>query len=166
VLTEFIDWNLQREQRYRVECQTRWDSKFEASESAVGLSLIQVLKTYRRPLLINSVVQADGLRSRIDALELVHLGAKRKCQQYIPIRMVPREKLTREDKCLLAFDALTLSRAVGKVPAFGKIVYGNDFRILRVKLHGLLRIVRSTVDRIANQQATDKPPDPVLVGAT
>jgi predicted RecB family nuclease len=162
VLSEFIDWNLQREQRYRVECQARWDSKCEAPESLFGLPLIEVLKTYRSPLLINSVVQADGLRSSIDALELVQLGAKRKSQQYVPIRMIPREKLTREDKCRLAFDALTLSKAVGKVPAFGRIVYGNDFRILRVKLHGLLRIARSTVDKISNQQASDRPPDPVL----
>ncbi|HEV2491964.1 MAG TPA: TM0106 family RecB-like putative nuclease [Terriglobia bacterium] len=162
VLSEFIDWNLQRERRYRAECQARWDSECESLESLTSLPLIETLKSQRYPLLINSVVQVDGFRSSIDALEQICLGARRKRQQYIPIRMIPREKLTREDKCLLAFDALTLSRAVGKVPEFGKIVHGNDFRMLRVKFDSLMRITRSMVDKLVSQQASDKPPEPVL----
>ena len=162
VLNEFTDWNLQRERRYRMECQARWDSTYEAPASPVDPPLIELLKSGRHPLLINAVTQADGLRAATHALELVTLGAKRKSRQYIPIRMIPREKLTREDKLLLAFDALTLSMALGKVPAFGKIVCGQDFRIVRVKLEGLLKVARSTVDKIANQQAADKQPDLAL----
>ena len=72
--------------------------------------------------------------------------------------MIPSEKLTRDDKYLLAFDALVLSGIVGTAPACGKIIHGSEFRVLRVKLTGLLKAARSIVEKIAQQQASDEPP--------
>jgi hypothetical protein len=84
-------------------------------------------------------------------LERTSLDTKRKWGYYIPIRMIPREKLTRDDKYLLAFDALTLTVAVGKVPEFGKIIHGGDFRTLKIKLPALLKTARSIVEKIARE---------------
>lgn len=162
VSTEFIEWNVQVEHEYRERCQAQWVSKVGAPGPLPSSSLGEELRSGRYPLLINPVMQTEGLRSRPDALERVTLRGKKKGHYYIPIRMILREKLTKEDKCLLAFDALILSTAVGKVPAFGKIIHGRNFRVSRVKLGGLLRTARSTAEKIARQLADKKPPEIVL----
>jgi hypothetical protein len=51
---------------------------------------------------------------------------------------------------------------VGKVPEFGKIIHGGDFRTLKIKLPALLKTARSIVEKIARQQASEEPPFPVL----
>jgi predicted RecB family nuclease len=137
-------------------------SKSEVPEPLSGPSCIEELKSGRYPLLIDSIVRVEGLQSNIDALEWISLGTKRKQGYYIPIRTSPREILTREDKCLLAFDAIVLSQAVDKVPAYGKIIHGRDFRVVKVKLPGLLKTARSIVEDIAKQQSSNDAPPPVL----
>jgi predicted RecB family nuclease len=161
-LNETIDWHAQLEQNYRARARARLASKFEVPEPLSGPSCIEELKSGRYPLLIDSVVRVAGLQSNIDALEWISLGTKRKQGYYIPIRTSPREKPTREDKFLLAFDAIVLSLAVGQVPASGRIIHGKDFRVLKVKLPGLLKTARPIVEEIAKQQSSNDAPPPVL----
>jgi hypothetical protein len=142
VLNETIDWHAQLELSYRARAQARLASKSEVPEPLSGTSCIEELKSGKYLLLIDSIVRVEGLQSNIDALEWISLGTKRKQGYYIPIRTSPREKLTREDKFLFAFDAIVLSQAVGQVPAYGRIIHGRDFRILKVKLPGLLKTAR------------------------
>jgi hypothetical protein len=70
----------------------------------------------------------------------------------IPIRFVPNERIINDDKLLLAFDALALSNNLGKVPLFGRIIYGNNQTSVRVKLADLIEKARSVVNKIAAQQ--------------
>ena len=44
--------------------------------------------------------------------------------QFIPIRFIFTNKLTRDDRLLLAFDALVLSEALGREVGLGKIAIG------------------------------------------
>jgi len=48
--------------------------------------------------------------------------------QFVPIRFVFRNKLNRDDKLLLAFDARVLSEALSREVGLGKIVYGGTMR--------------------------------------
>ena len=54
------------------------------------------------------------LESRLHAVERVPSEGRGKPAQFIPIRFVFRNKLTKDDRLLLAFDALVLSRADSK----------------------------------------------------
>jgi predicted RecB family nuclease len=162
VSNEIIDWHAQVEQSYRGRVRARLAYQFGVPEPLSGTSCIDDLKSGRYPLVIGSVVRVEGLQSNIDALEWIRLGIKRKQGYYIPIRTNPREKLTREDKFLLAFDAIVLSLAVGQVPAFGRIIHGKDFRVLKVKLPGLMKAARQIVQEIAKQHASNDAPPPVL----
>jgi len=162
VSNEIIDWHAQLELSYRARSRARLASKLEVPEPLSGSSCIEELKSSRYPLLINSTVQTEQLRSHIDTLEWTRPDRKSKRGYYIPVRMVSREKIAREDKYLLAFDALVLSEAMGKVPAFGKIIHGRDFRVLNVKLPGLLKTARLIVEEIAKQQLSNDAPPPVL----
>ncbi len=46
--------------------------------------------------------------------------------QFVPIRFVFRNKLTQDDRLLLAFDALILSQLLGREVSLGKIIHGDD----------------------------------------
>lgn len=162
ILSDFIDWCLRLENNYHKSCKARLASQFGVSETPSGQSCVEDLKRYKYPLLISPVVDSEGLRSNIDALEIVPRNMKQKRAFYAPIRMIPSETITKEDRCLLAFDALTISAAVGRVPVYGKIIHGKDHRVLRVKLAGLLDIARSIVEKIAKQQESPHSPQPVL----
>jgi predicted RecB family nuclease len=77
----------------------------------------------------------------------------------VPIRFVPGEKIAKGDKLLLAFDALVLSAALGKMPAFGKITHGQKQVATKVILDAWVKTARSIIEKILAQQASP----PVLV---
>jgi len=85
-----------------------------------------------------------------------------KYRGYIPIRFVPNEKLSRRDKLLLAFDAYTLSLALGTTPTIGKIMHGMDQRTVTIRLAPLISVVRLMVEKICTQTTSPEPPQLVL----
>ncbi len=117
----------------------------------------------RKPrLVVKCRVQAKDLQSHVDALERVPDPGKAKHYPYIPIRFVPNEKVTKYDKLLLAFDALVLTTATGKIPLYGKIVHGGEQGVIKVPLAGLMETTRAVVDKIAAQQGRSTSPQLIL----
>ena len=113
-------------------------------------------------LLLDCVVQAEKIQSRIHALERVTPQNKTRHNPYIPIRFVPNEKIAEHDKLLLAFDALALYTFTGKMPLFGRILHGTEQKTMKVQLTRLMKTTRSVVDGIAEQQTRATPPPLVL----
>jgi hypothetical protein len=122
---------------------------------------------------------ADGtsaLQSRLHALERIPSEGRGKAAQFIPIRFVFTNKLGRDDKLLLAFDALVLSHVLGREISLGKIIHGDDYATLKVKIgartaesarppassKGLASEVRKRLDKITALLANPTPPDLVL----
>jgi len=62
--------------------------------------------------------------TRLDAVERVPSEGRSKAAQFIPIRFIFRNKLTKDDRLLLAFDAFVLSALLGREIAVGKIIHG------------------------------------------
>ncbi len=54
------------------------------------------------------------VETRLHGVERVPSEGRGKAAQFIPIRFIFRNKLTKDDKLLLAFDALVLSQALGR----------------------------------------------------
>src|SRR5262245_17547042 len=52
---------------------------------------------------------------------------------YMPIRCVPREKITTQGKLLVAFDALVIGTVTGQAPRFGKIIHGREQATAKVE---------------------------------
>ncbi len=77
------------------------------------------------------------LESRLHAVERVPSEGRGKPAQFIPIRFVFRNKLTKDDRLLLAFDALVLSQVLGRQVSLGKIIHGDDHATLKVKTSAL-----------------------------
>ena len=102
------------------------------------------------------------LVSRLHAVERVAPEGRGKPAQFIPIRFIYRNKLTRDDHLLVAFDALVLSESLGRDTSLAKIIHGDVHSTLKVKAGGLLGEVRKLGVKMAEVVASDSPPDLVL----
>jgi len=87
-------------------------------------------------LAIDHIARAQNLESTIHAVERVPSGERDRPPQLIPTRFIFTNKLGRNDKLLLAFDALVLSETLDREAALGKIIHGDDFVTLKVKTPG------------------------------
>jgi predicted RecB family nuclease len=120
------------------------------------------LKSAKWRLAVESKAYAENLESAIDAVERPPRDKPGKPPQLVPIRFILTNKLNRNDKLLLAFDALVLSEALGREVDLGKIIHADAFVTLRVKTSALQREVRKTAVKIETLLAGQVQPDPVL----
>jgi predicted RecB family nuclease len=102
------------------------------------------------------------LESRLHAVERVPSEGRGKPAQFVLIRFVFRNKLTKDDRLLLAFDALVLSQVLGRPVSLGKIIHGDDHATLKVKTSGLAAEVRKRIGKLAALLSSPAPPDLVL----
>ena len=119
-------------------------------QTAVGVAELQ---TWPGPRL---------LESRLHAIERVVSEGRGKPAKFVPIRFIFRNKLTRDDRLLLAFDALLLSELLGREVILGKIIHGDEHATLKVKTAGLLGGVRKLASKMADVAASASSPDLVL----
>jgi predicted RecB family nuclease len=110
-------------------------------------------------LVLDTTVSDGGESCRLDALEKAgdqEPGAK---DSYRPVLFLRREKVTADDKLLLAFGASILTRMQGAAPASGRIIRGGQLKSSRVELTCLTAAARETVREIRDlQQSTGPPP--------
>src|SRR5437868_1695929 len=123
---EIADWRQHVVESYKEICCARLRSAFSQDECLVGPSAPQDFENNRYRLLIDCVVQAQGFLSHIPALERLPAPERTRRSLLVPVRFVPGEKIAKEDKLLLAFDALVLSVALGEIPPVGKIIHGQN----------------------------------------
>jgi predicted RecB family nuclease len=102
------------------------------------------------------------MESRLHAVERVPSEGRGKPAQFVPIRFVFRNKLTKDDRLLLAFDALVLSQVFGREVSLGKIIHGDDHATLKVKTSALVGEVRKRIVKVAELLSSPAPPDLVL----
>ena len=102
------------------------------------------------------------LESRLHAVERIPSEGRGKAAQFIPIRFIFRNKLTTDDKLLLAFDALVLSEMLGRAVSLGKIIHGDDHATLKGKTAALAGEVRKRLEKITTLLSNPTPPDLVL----
>jgi predicted RecB family nuclease len=159
---EFSDWEQTRVKNYKQQCCGHLRSHFLEEECLVSTAFPQSLEKSKYHFVIGCEVSAQGLQSNIHALERVPSPVRTKHHPYILLRFVPNEKITKQDKLLVAFDALALSIASGNQPPFGKIIHGSGQTAVKVNLDGLMEMAQSVVGKIAALQASCTPPALIL----
>lgn len=159
---EFADWQRRLLEDFKRKCCIQLRSNLREDECLTATFPPEGLENSKYRLVIDCIVQAQEIQSHIHALERVPSPAKTKHNPYIPIRFVPSEKITQHDKLLIAFDALALFTASGKMPLFGKIIHGSEQKTVKVQLAGLMKMTQSIVERIAAQQSSPTPPQLIL----
>jgi predicted RecB family nuclease len=83
-------------------------------------------------------------------------------EQFALIRFVFRNKLTRDDKLVIAFDALVLSKMLGRTVEIGKILNGDKYAVFKVKTSTFAGDVRTLTGNVGKLVASPSPPPLVL----
>jgi len=105
---------------------------------------------------------AATIKTCLHAVERIPSTGRGQPAQFVPIRFIYRNKFTKDDKLLLAFDAFVLSEMLGRAVSLGKIIHGDDHATLKVKTSALTGEVRKRIEKIAALLANPAPPDLVL----
>src|SRR5437879_3323044 len=120
------------------------------------------LKSAKWRLAIDLTTRAHDLESTIHAVERVPLQGRGETAQFIPIRFISTNKPTRDDRLLLAFDALVLSETLGCEVGLGKIIHGEECATLEMKAGALAGEVRKLTGKVGALLSSKSPPDLVL----
>src|SRR3989338_4877518 len=147
---------------FQQKCRHRLLSNFRQDECFTGTLLPIDLKNKKYRIVIDCIIQTEYVHSHIQALERLHSSSGRKHNPYIPIRFIPKEKITNFDKLLLSFDAFVLFMASGRIPSFAKIIHGSEQKTLKIKLDKLLKITESIIAKITAQQDISTEPSLIL----
>ncbi len=108
------------------------------------------------------LTSAATVESRLHAVERIPSEGRGKAAQFIAIRFIYRNKVTSDDKLLMAFDAFVLSELLGRDVRLGKSIHGDDHATLKVKTSSLAGEVRKRIEIITALLANPAPPDLVL----
>ena len=120
------------------------------------------LKSGAWRLAVDLSLETETMASRLHAVERVSSQGRGKPAQFIPVRFVFFNKLTKNDRLLVAFDALVLSEVLGREVSVGKIIHGDDQAALKVKVASLLETVQKQTAKMSVMLAGGSPPDLVL----
>jgi predicted RecB family nuclease len=164
----YAAWVHEQNESYRADSIRRLTGDLPVAEYAVSPQ-VENLKSAQWRLVVDVLASAAiGAEaqfpgeSRIHAVERVSAAGRGKSAQFVPVRFHFRNKLTKDDRLLLAFDALVLSKALGREVSLGKIIHGDAPATLKVKLGTLTGEVRKQVGKVAALLAGDTAPDLVL----
>ena len=183
---EYAEWVRGQDETYQRDAARRLREAVPETERAVGPPATENLKDAKWRLAVDLVAQTPAkspdtqlrqsppneetpelrslaseqpLESCLHAVERVPSEGRGKPARFVPIRFVFRNKLTKDDRLLLAFDALILSQVLGREVSLGKIIHGDDHATLKVKTAVLTAEVRKHVDKIAALLSSPAPPD-------
>lgn len=145
----YAAWVQAKNEAYRVEGIKRLVANVPDGERAVVASPTENLKTATWRMAADLAAQAPNGKAQIPIIERVASAGRGKPAQFIPIRFVWSNKVGRDDKLLLAFDALALSKMLGRDVPVGKIIHGDDHAVLKVKMSGLVSEVRTLIEKTA-----------------
>jgi predicted RecB family nuclease len=156
------DWLRTQKESCRSEGIKRLAEGAKTGECVIGSSGTNNIKTAKWRVATEYVVRAQNLESSLHAVERVPSEGRGQHAQFIPIRFTFANKLYRDDKLLVAFDAPVLSERLGHAVGRGKIIHGKD-RVASVKTSALANEVQKVIiGKIATLLASSSPPDLIL----
>ena len=159
----YSEWVKAQNASYRLSATRRLVAEFPNNEVALSPDM-KNLKAAKWRLACNLAVQAQmdscTLESELHALERVPAEGRIKPTQFI--RFVFTNKLSKDDKLLLAFDASALSKSLGREVRIGRIVHGDEQTTLKVKTSAMSSDVRKRGERIPTLLSNPGSPDLVL----
>ncbi len=158
----YAAWVRTKNDVFRIEGTKRLVAEVAPDKCAIGTQVMESLKPAQWHLGMDFAVQSQNLECSCHAVQQIPSAGRGRTAQFVPIRFVFRNKLNRDDKLLLAFDARVLSEVVSREVGLGKIVHGENYATLKVKTSALASDVRELTDKIGTLLASPLPPDLVL----
>jgi hypothetical protein len=109
----YAEWVREQNETYRVEAGKRLMSELPAGEVVVAPSAAANFKAATWRLALDLPIEAGDTEARIHAVERVPPQGRGKPPQFIPVQFNSFNKLTKDDRLLLVFDALMLPARAG-----------------------------------------------------
>src|SRR6266581_3864303 len=161
----YAEWVQTQNESFRATATERLLLEIPKDESVLWPPA-ENLKAAKWRLAANVVVQVQMnscvLESKIHALERVPSEGRGRPAQLIPVQFMFTNKLGKDEKLLLAFDAFVLSEMLGREVGLGKIIHGDDHATQKVKTSALASEVRKRFEKVAALLSSPSPPDLVL----
>ena len=129
---------------------------------AAGASAPAHLISATRQLARHFKVRARNLESHVQAVELLSPVHRSAPAQFIPVRHTFANKVGTDARLLLAFDAFVLSELLGQTAKFGRLIHGDGYFSLNVRLPKLISRVRRLIREIEAVLSSSAPPELVL----
>jgi len=158
----YADWHRMQNESYQRERIKCIKSEYAPDECRIGLDGVGKLKTTNWRLAVDIVVRVQQLESSLHAVERVPPLGRGKPSQFIPIQFIFSNKLTRDDKLLLTFNAFVLSKQLGREVRLGKIVHGTNLVTTKVSTVAFMNKVQKLTGKITALLSSKSPPDLVL----
>jgi predicted RecB family nuclease len=158
----YAEWARAQNEAYYEGGLKRLLAMLSESDYAIAPPICKYPKDSTWRLAIDMRLRTNSLESRVRAVEKMPSEDRGRPLQFVPYRFEFANKLTKNEKLSLAFDALVLSETVGREVNLGKIIYGDGHATLKVKLSSLASEVKKRIRDITTLLARNSPPDLVL----
>ena len=158
----YAEWVRIQNETFHRDGVKHWTAGTAQDECEIAPPMAESLQAAKWRFAANVVVSMHQLESNIHALERVRSHGRSKAVQFIPTRFLIANKLTKNDKLLLGFDALVLSEMLHCDVRVGKIIHGKEHVTTTVKTSTLENKVRTLIGIISELLASNSPPDLVL----
>ena len=162
---DYPEWAKARNYSYRATETARLAAAFPKNEVVLSPDMENVLKAQWRlatNLAINAQMDSFVSENELHAIERVPANGRGQPTQLIPIRFVFTNKLDSDDKLLVAFDAFTLSKSLGREISLGEVIHGDYHVTSRVKTWALAGEIRRRIEKIVALLASPSLPDLIL----
>ena len=158
----YSDWVQDQQASYRSEEIKRLTQGAAQNQCVTGPIDRENVQSAKWRFAIETTARAQNLESTIHAVARVTSEVQDKLELFIPIRFVFTNKLDKDAKLLLAFDAFVLSKLLGREVGLGKIIHGDDRTTLNVKTGALVSEVRGLTEKIGDLLSSNSPPELIL----
>jgi predicted RecB family nuclease len=134
---------------YRHTLEKRLAAEIPPSECLIHPEAIKNVKAAKWQLVLGVTLRQRNLESDVHAIKRIpSKGRETPNVRFVPIRFSFANKLTKNDKLVLAFDALVLAGSLGIPTSYGEIIHGDGNIVTKVKTSELLKEVRKTVAKM------------------
>ena len=158
----YSDWVRMQNEAYRTHGIEILLNSVTSAECAVAKADSVNVKTAKWKYAGNFSALKENLESGIHIIERAPSEGRGKSAQFTPIRFIFTNKLSQNDKLLLAYDAFVLSEMLRRDVIHGKIIHGDSYTAVKVRTPILVGAVRKLTAKITSVLAGDAPPDLVL----
>lgn len=155
----YSDWVVAKNETYRTDAVVRFMDSIANAEHAVAKADFANVKTGKWKYAANLAARSENLESNIHIVERTSFEGRRKPTQFTPFRFIFTNKLTKEDKLLLAYDALVLSEMLRRNISFGKVIHGINHSTVKIRVSALTGTVKKLTTKIISLLASDSSPD-------
>jgi predicted RecB family nuclease len=156
---EFSDWYQAEKESYRRTGIRRLESILSHGSAYRQIEPSRLKKT-RWQLAFDQTFNVDDLSANIPAIQ--RSPTKDGSSEFIPIRFVHMNKLSRVDKMTAAFDAIVLSKIAHQPVGVAKIIHGDSWTTIKVQVAAQLRELTKTISRLRHFLIASAPPDLIL----